>query len=219
MGLAHHEVPEYDMGEQIANAVTHGIGALLSVAGLTLLVMVAIHTNDPVRLTSALVYGISLVVLFTISTLYHSLPGDRTRQVMQLLDHMAIYLLIAGTYTPVLLISMQGAWGYSLLAIIWCLALFGIVFKLVYRSRHPQLSTFYYIAMSWCIIVASSELFARVPTGALYLLFSGGLVYTLGTIVYSRDSIPYNHALWHLFVLAGSGLHYFAVFLYIIPSV
>ena len=207
---------EYSMAEEIANAVTHGIGALLSVAALTLMVMVALNSEDPTRLISAYVYGISLVVLFCVSTMYHSIPGSRTKNILQLIDHMAIYLLIAGTYTPVLLISMKGAWGYSLLGIIWCMALFGIVFKIIYRMKHPRISLFTYIAMSWCILVASSELFAKVPPGALWLLLIGGIIYTLGTIFYTMDNIPYNHAVWHIFVLGGSAFHFFAVYLYII---
>jgi len=210
---------EYSVGEEIANTLIHGIGALLSVAALTLMLIVSIDSQEQVRIISALVYGISLVVLFCVSTIYHGLPGRRAKKIMQIVDHMAIYLLIAGTYTPVLLISIKGAWGYALLSIIWCLALFGIAFKMIYRLKHPRISMFTYLAMAWCCIIVIPKFIANVPANALWLLLIGGVVYTTGTIFYSFEKIPFNHAIWHVFVLGGSTFHFFAVFLYVITPI
>lgn len=207
---------EYSLGEEIANTLIHGLAALLSVAALTIMVVVALNSEDPARLVSALVYGISLVVLFCVSTIYHGLPGRRAKKIMQIVDHMAIYLLIAGTYTPVLLISIKGTFGYTMLAVIWSLALFGIAFKFFYKLKHPRVSMFTYLAMAWCCIIVSPTFIANVPAPALWMLLIGGLVYTAGTIFYSFENIPYNHAIWHVFVLGGSACHFFGVFLYII---
>lgn len=206
---------EYSLGEEIANGITHGIGAVLSVAGLTLMVLLAVTQGDMARITSALVYGMSLILLFVTSTLYHSFQSPRIKSIFQILDHCAIYLLIAGTYTPVLLISLRGAWGYSLMAIIWSLALFGIFFKVLWREQFPKLSLLLYILMGWLIIVASTQMFANIPTGGLVLLLMGGVIYTAGTLFFVWDRIPYNHAIWHLFVLGGSICHFLAIYRYV----
>lgn len=210
---------EYSLGEEIANTLIHGLGALLSVAALTVMVVVALNSQDQIRLISACVYGTSLVVLFCASTIYHGLPGRRAKKIMQLVDHMAIYLLIAGTYTPVLLLDIKGAWGYSMLTIIWCLALFGIAFKCIYKLKHPRISMFTYLAMAWCCIIVSPKFIANVRAEALWLLLIGGLVYTAGTIFYSFEKIPFNHAIWHVFVLGGAACHFFAVFFYVITPI
>lgn len=210
----------YSFGEEIANSITHGIGALLSIAALTMLVILAVTQDDPVRIVSAAIYGSSLILLFLFSTLYHSLPGSRIKKIFQLLDHCAIYLLIAGTYTPVLLISLRGAWGYSLMVAIWSLALFGVFFKVFFgEERFPKISLFTYISMGWLIIIASTEMFANVAPGGLVLLAVGGVVYTAGVAFYVWESLPYNHAVWHLFVLGGSVCHFFAVYKYVLPPV
>jgi len=214
------ETSYYSLGEEIANSVTHGIGALLSIVALTMLVILAVTQDDPVRIVSAAVYGSSLTLLFLFSTLYHSLPGSRIKKIFQLLDHCAIYLLIAGTYTPVLLISLKGAWGYSLMVIIWSLALFGIFFKVFFgEERFPKLSLFIYISMGWLIIIASTEMMTAIPPGGLVLLAVGGVVYTAGVVFYVRDHMPYNHAVWHLFVLGGSICHFFAVYKYVLSPI
>lgn len=211
--------PAYNLGEEIANGVTHGIGALLSVAGLTLMLAAAIQQTDALLITSSAIYGGSLILLFLMSTLYHSFQSPKVKNVFQLLDHCAIYLLIAGTYTPVLLVSMKGAWGYSLMAVIWTLAVGGIIFKLLYRDRFPKVSLTVYLLMGWLIIIAASEVYASVATGGLVLLVIGGLVYSAGTIFYVWERIPYNHAIWHLFVLGGSICHFFAIYSYVITPV
>jgi hemolysin III len=208
----------YDLREEIANAVTHGIGAVLGITALVLLVIMALTQQDGLRLAAAITYGSSLILLYLASTLYHSVPGKRAKLFFQKLDHAAIYVLIAGTYTPVLLISMEGAWGYTLMAIVWSIAVFGVCFKFFFHDRFEKLSLFSYIGMGWIVIFAASELIIKVPTGGLVFLLAGGLAYTLGTIFYANDRIPYNHAIWHLFVLAGSVLHFVAIYNYVMPA-
>ena len=209
----------YSLGEEIANSVTHGIGAVLSVWGLTLMLVMAMDENDATRIASSIIYGSSLVLLFFLSTLYHSIKHHSVKAVFQTLDHCAIYLLIAGTYTPFLLISLEGVWGYSLMAVIWGLAAFGVVFKVCYGERYPRVSLLTYLLMGWLILVAVAEMIARVPIEGLMLLAAGGLVYTLGTLFFIWDRLPYNHAVWHLFVMGGSVCHFFAIYGYVIPSV
>ncbi|MCF6262699.1 MAG: hemolysin III family protein [Xanthomonadales bacterium] len=212
----HHSL--YNLREEIANAVTHGIGAVLGITALVLLVIMALTQQDSMRLAAAITYGSSLILLYVASTLYHSVPGQRAKRFFQKLDHAAIYVLIAGTYTPVLLISMKGAWGYTLMGIVWSIAVFGVCFKFFFHDRFEKLSLFSYIAMGWIVVFAASELIIKVPTGGLLFLLAGGLAYTLGTIFYANDRIPYNHAIWHLFVLAGSVLHFIAIYNYVMPS-
>ncbi|MBB3167310.1 PAQR family membrane homeostasis protein TrhA [Simiduia aestuariiviva] len=209
-----HESP-YSLAEELANSISHGLGAALSVAALTLMVAVSLAAEDGWKLASAIVYGTSLVLLFLASTLYHSVANTRAKQLLRLLDHCAIYLLIAGTYTPFLLINLRGAWGWTLFAVIWSLALFGVFFKIFFQHKFPRLSLFTYILMGWLIIVAMSEMIAKVPSGALWLLLAGGLVYTFGAVFYAWERIPYNHAIWHMFVLGGSTCHFLAIYLYV----
>jgi len=213
-----HQLAEdaYSAGEELANSITHGVGAVLSIVALVLMVVLAVTQSSVIAVVSASIYGASLVLLFLASTLYHSFQKPGLKSILKTLDHCAIYILIAGTYTPFMLISLQGAWGYSMTAIIWSLAVFGIFFKVFYRHRFPKLSLFTYIAMGWLIIVASTEMMAKVPLSGLVLLAAGGLVYTLGTIFYVWERCPYNHAVWHVFVLAGAGCHFFAIYIYVI---
>ncbi|OUS32750.1 hemolysin D [Thalassotalea sp. 42_200_T64] len=203
----------YDFDEELVNSITHGVGALLSVAALTLMVIVA---NDALELTSAIIYGTSMVVLFLASTLYHAISHASAKKVLKLLDHCAIYLLIAGTYTPFMLISLKGTWGYSILSIVWTMAIVGIYFKLVYKQRFPKVSLFTYLAMGWLIIIAAPQMIANVATGGLILLAVGGAAYSLGAIFYAFKKIPFNHAIWHVFVLAGSICHFLAIYIYVI---
>ena len=210
------ETNHYVKSEEIANAVTHGIGALLSIVGLVLMLLVSTEFSDPYKIVSASVYGASLILLFLISTLYHSFQHPTLRQTFNLLDHCAIYLLIAGTYTPFLLVSLKGPWGWSLLGVIWGLALAGIAFKIFFKHRFPKLSLAAYILMGWIVIIAIGEMIAKVPTGGLVLLVAGGVTYTLGAIFYAIDRIPYNHAIWHVFVLGGSICHFLSIYLYVL---
>jgi hemolysin III len=202
------------LGEEIANSVTHGVGLLLSVAALALLVVTAAGTGDPWRVTAASVYGATLVLLYAASTLYHALPGRRVKAVFQRLDHAAIYLLIAGTYTPFVLGPLRGGWGWSLFGVVWALAVLGIVLKSVFGIRLAVLSTVVYIVMGWLVVIASGPLAARVPAGGLHWLLAGGVLYTLGVVFFAWERARYSHAVWHLFVLAGSGAHFWAVAVY-----
>ena len=209
----------YSVGEEIANALTHGLGALLSVVALTLMIVMSVEHSDFARLISSVIYGSSLVLLYLASTLYHSIRSPRVKRLFQILDHCAIYLLIAGTYTPFMLISLKGTWGYSLLIAIWSLAIFGIIFKAIFHDRFAKVSLFTYLAMGWLCILVGGEMLTKIPIGGLLFLLAGGLAYTFGTIFFVLDRIPYNHAVWHLFVLAGSVFHFFAIYQYVLPIV
>jgi len=203
-------------GEEVAHSVTHGVGLLASVAGLVVLVVQAAATRDPWRITACAVYATTLVLLYGTSTLYHALSATRARRVFRVLDHSAIFLLIAGTYTPFALVSLRGPWGWSLLGIVWSLALLGITAKAVFGTRWPILSTALYVAMGWVALVAVKPLVAHVPPAAIAWLVAGGLAYTGGVVFYAWTKLRYSHAIWHLFVLAGSVCHYVAVFRYVV---
>ncbi len=208
----------YSLGEEIANSVTHGIGAALSVAGLTLLVVLAAIYGDVWRVVSFSIYGSSLVILYLASTLYHSFQNPRVKSVFRVLDHASIYLLIAGSYTPFLLVSMRGVWGWSLFGVVWGLALIGVAFKVFFIGRYEVLATAAYVLMGWLAVIAFKEMLVRVPPGGVALLIAGGVTYTAGVIFYAWEKLPFNHAIWHLFVLGGSIFHFFAVLFYILPT-
>jgi len=210
----------YSLGEEIANAVTHGIGTGLSVAGLILLVVLAYQRGAVAwQIASLSVYGASLVLLHLSSTLYHSLRPPKAKLVFRVFDHGSIYLLIAGTYTPFLVVGMPGTLAWFLLGTIWALAITGIVLSAVFIGRFPKLSTTAYILMGWLVVAAGKQLVANIPRGGLVLLIAGGLAYTMGIIFYAWKKLPYNHAIWHLFVLGGSISHYLAILLYLLPNV
>ncbi len=200
-------------GEAIANSLTHGVGALLAVAGLVVLAVAAGRRGSVAALVGCVVFGASLVLLYTSSTLYHALGHvhERARTVLRALDHSAIFLLIAGTYTPFTLVSLRGRWGWSLFAVVWSLAVAGIALRLALRRRPTALFVSLYLAMGWCVVVALRPLVAAVPPAGVALLVAGGLAYSVGVVFYLWRSLPYHHAIWHAFVLAGSGLHYAAV--------
>jgi len=210
------ELSHPTLGEEIANSITHGIGALLSIAGMVVLVIVAAVRGTAWHIVGAAVFGGSLILLYLCSTLYHALPGKRVKRVFKILDHSAIYILIAGTYTPFAIISLRGSWGWSLLAIIWTLAITGVVFKSVLVHRLRRLSTVIYVLMGWLALVAIRPLLQVLPWHGFVWLLAGGLAYTAGVIFYS-SRYRYSHAIWHLFVLAGSVCHYCAVYLYVVP--
>jgi hemolysin III len=201
--------------EELANSITHIVGVVLALAGLVVLVFSAALRGDPWRIVSFSVYGITLLFLYSSSALYHSTDG-RIKRFLRVMDHQAIYLLIAGTYTPFMLVTLRGALGWSLFGVIWGLAAFGIVLDTLYGKgrRIPQLVI--YILMGWLITVALRQLLLALPARGVYLLVLGGLFYTFGVAFYVMDKrFPYFHAIWHLFVLAGSLCHYFSVLLYI----
>jgi hemolysin III len=208
------------LGEEIANSVTHGVGLLLSVAALAFLVVTAAATGDAWRVTAASVYGATLVLLYATSTLYHALVGRRVKAVFQRFDHAAIYLLIAGTYTPFVLGPLRGGWGWSLFGVVWGFAAVGVVLKSVFGIRLAALSTVVYIVMGWLVVIAAGPLAARVPLAGLQWLVAGGVLYTLGVLFFAWDQrVRYSHAVWHLFVLAGSAAHFCAVSRYALAGV
>lgn len=209
--------PVYSLGEQIANSVTHGLGVVLSIAGLAVLAAFATLHGDAWHVVGVSIFGATLILLYTASTLYHALPGEKVRQVLRTLDHSAIFLLIAGTYTPFLLVNLRGPWGWSLLAVVWVLGLGGILLRFFLRGRGHGVMVAFSLAMAWMIVVAIVPMFRHVATGGLLLLALGGVTYTVGVIFYRWKRLPYNHAIWHGFVLAGSAFHYFAILFYVIP--
>jgi hemolysin III len=197
--------------DELANAITHALGVALALAGLAVLVTLASLHHSPRHLVSYSIYGVTLVLLYGISTAYHGVRLPRAKRILRILDHAAVYLLIAGTYTPFALISLRGAWGWSLLSIIWAMAGTGVVFKVFFIGRFPRASVVLYLAMGWLALVAVRELFAHLPPAGLVLLFAGGLCYTLGVLFFAFDNKRFHHAIWHVFVLAGSVCHFFAV--------
>lgn len=213
-----NETYKQSLGEEIANAITHGIGALLSIAGLVILIVFSSIKGNAWHIVSFTIFGTCLVLLYTASTLYHSLQSVRAKKVFRIMDHSAIFLLIAGTYTPFTLTLLRGGWGWSLFGIVWGLGLAGIVFKLFFVNRFNVLSTIIYLLMGWMIVIAGKPLIENVPTPGLYYLIAGGAAYSLGTIFYLWEKLPFHHAIWHLFVLGGSICHFFAVLLYILPA-
>ncbi len=208
----------YSLAEEVANSITHGLGALLSVAGLTLLVTYASYQHDPWRIVSFSIYGSTLILLFLASTLYHSFQHPALKRIFKTLDHCSIYLLIAGTYTPFLLVSIRGVMGWTLFAVIWLLAISGIAFKIIYGNRFRKLSVATYLAMGWLVLLASKELAESLSDGGIIWLVAGGLTYTLGVVFYLWKKLPFNHAIWHLFVLAGSICHFFSILFYVLPA-
>jgi hemolysin III len=207
----------YSPREEQANSLSHALGLGLSVAGLALLVIFAARRGDAWVLVSTALFGATLVLLYAASTLYHAARSDRHKIRLRRLDHAAIFLLIAGTYTPFLLISLRGPWGWSLFGVIWGLALLGTLMKVWWTGRFRGLSTALYIAMGWIVVIAANPLLEHVPRGSLGLLLAGGLCYTGGTVFYLWRRLPYHHAIWHLWVLAGSACHWAAVFFFLIP--
>jgi hemolysin III len=213
-----HEPAPYSAREEIAHSAIHGLGIALSVAGLIALVATALHTGDSGTVAASVVYGITLFLLYLASTLYHSIPYPRAKRILRMLDHSAIYLLIAGTYTPFTLISLRGPWGFTLFGLIWGLAILGITLKVAAMGRFRSLSLVLYIGMGWLALVALNPLVAAIGRGGLVLLTLGGIAYTSGVVFYVWHRLPYHHAVWHAFVLAGSVLHFFAIFLYVVPG-
>ena len=208
----------YTPPEELANAITHGLGVALSIAGLVLLVVTASLHSDGWGVSSSAIFGATFIVLYSVSTLYHSLPGARLKFLLCKFDHAAIFLLIAGTYTPFLLVTLRGAWGWSLFGVIWGLAAAGVTLKFWFTGRLAALSIAIYIAMGWLVLIALRPMLHAVPLGGLWLLLADGLCYTGGTVFYAWKRLPYHHAVWHLWVLAGSACHWTAVFCYVVPA-
>ncbi|WP_266157365.1 PAQR family membrane homeostasis protein TrhA [Dyella silvatica] len=211
-------VPSYAFGDELASSIIHGIGILLSIAGLVWLVALSSMLGDARAVVASAVFGSTLILLYTASTLYHSIPGVAAKKLLRTFDHIAIFLLIAGTYTPFTLIALPGVWGWSLFSAVWLLAVLGSALELGWLKRYRKFAVLLYIAMGWVGMVAFKPLSAHLQTGGMVLLIAGGLTYTLGVPFYLWRRLPYHHAVWHFFVLAGSVLHYLAVLLYVIPD-
>ncbi len=205
---AHH------LADELANAVTHGLGLLLSLAGIPFLVVSANARGDLLNVVGASVFGATLVVLYAASTVYHTVRTARAKRILRVVDHVAIYLLIAGTYTPFALGVLRGVWGWTLFGVVWGLAALGVVFKLTLGMRFPRTSTAFYLVMGWVVIIAVRPLMQALPTPGLWLLGAGGLLYTGGVAFYVSEKRRYMHAVWHLFVMAGSFCHFWAVLRY-----
>ena len=208
---------EHHIRHELASALTHGVGAMAALAGSAVLITLAALHGDAWQLGASIVFGVTLLLLYVASTLYHSVQHPVAKGRLKVFDHCAIYLLIAGTYTPFTLIGSRGPWGWGLFIAIWTLAIGGVVFKLFYTGRFKRLSTLIYIAMGWLIIVAIKPMLNSLDAWTLGWLLAGGLFYTLGTYFYHRESIPYSHAIWHLFVIAGSVCHFIAVTAQVLP--
>jgi hemolysin III len=207
----------YSRREEVANAVTHGIGAVLSAAALVLLIVFSSMKGTAWHVVSFTIYGITMLMLYTNSTLVHALKEGKAKDLFEFFDHSSIYLFIAGTYTPFLFVAVRGTLGWTLFGIIWGIALAGVIFKAFFTKKFLFMSTIFYIAMGWLIVTAWQPLVVAIPTGGIVLLVAGGLMYTLGTLFYVWRGFPFHHAIWHLFVLAGSILHFFAVIVYLTP--
>lgn len=198
--------------EEIVNSITHGIGAFLSIIALIALVILAHKHGDLLHLVSFSIYGGTLVLLYLSSTLYHSFSSQRLKNLFARFDHVSIFLLIAGTYTPILLTNIRGVWGWSLLGIIWGLALTGAVIRSIYLHRFRKLMVAVYLLMGWMFLVAGKQVYLSLPSVSLTFLVLGGIAYSVGVIFYMWRTLPYSHGIWHLFVLAGSVLHFFAIY-------
>ena len=205
------------LGDILANAITHGVGAVLAVVGGVWLIACSLHAGTRC-LVSCSAFAISLVLVYLCSTLYHSLVLTRARHIFQILDHAAIYLLIAGTYTPFALVSMRGPVGWTLFAVVWSLALAGVIFKSVYVGRYELFSTMVYLFQGWLVVFAARSLVAGLGWHGVAWLAAGGLAYTLGIAFFALDRLRYFHAVWHVFVLAGSVAHFFAIYFYVLPG-
>lgn len=202
---------------EIASALTHGLAAVAALAGSAVLITLAALHGDAWQLGASIVFGVTLLLLYVASTLYHSIQHPVAKGRLKVFDHCAIYLLIAGTYTPFTLIGLRGPWGWGLFTAIWVLAFAGVVFKLFYTGRFKRLSTLIYVAMGWLIMVAIKPMLNALDAWTLGWLLAGGLFYTLGTYFYHRETIPYSHAIWHMFVIAGSVCHFIAVTAQVLP--
>ncbi len=199
-------------GEEIINSITHGIGALLSIVALIILIIVAGKYGDIWHLVSFSIYGSTLILLYLSSTLYHSFSNPKIKNLFARFDHISIFLLIAGTYTPILLTSIRGVWGWTLFGIIWGMALTGAIIRSIYLHKFRKLMVAIYLIMGWMAVVAGKQIYLSLPSISLTFLVLGGVAYSIGVIFYMWRSLPYGHGIWHLFVLAGSILHFFAIY-------
>jgi len=202
---------QYSFGEEIANGITHGIGVLFAIVGLTVLLLLSVFFGSGMHILSYLIYGISLLLLYTSSTLYHALPSLNAKRFFKICDHASIYLLIAGTYTPFFLVNLQDSIGKECAILIWSLALIGVIFKFFFAGRFQILSTILYLAMGWLAVLVLKSLSLVLSQQGLTWLIVGGMIYTIGSVFYLLKRVPFFHSIWHLFVLLGSVSHYAAI--------
>jgi len=213
-GVLELEERPQTLGEEIANSVSHGIGLLAALIAFPILVGSAFNRGDSAEIAGAAVFATTMVLLYLASTLFHALPPNRAKRVFQILDHSAIYLLIAGTYTPFTLGVLRGVWGWTLFGLVWGLAVVGTVFKAFGGVRYTTFSTWVYLAMGWLVLIAIEPVWTLVPTWGLFWLVSGGIAYTAGTVFFMAERIRYFHFVWHLFVVLGTACHFIAVLWY-----
>jgi hemolysin III len=206
----------YRLSDMIAGSITHGLGAILAIVGTIILVIKASNIEGSLIMTSALIFGTCLILSYLSSTLYHALVRTKARKVFQIIDHSMIYLLIAGSYTPLVLVALGGTLGWTIFIVIWIMAIVGIICKSLVLGKYPRASAALYIAMGWLAIFFIIPIWHALPFTAIVLLFLGGLCYTIGVIFFSLDHIPHFHSIWHLFVLGGSIFHYFMILQYVI---
>ena len=209
-------VKRYTLGEEIFNAISHGIGALLSVAGTVILIVFSALKGDPWAVVSSSIFGASLIILYTMSTLYHAITNKKAKAFFRIMDHNTIFFLIAGTYTPITLVPLRGALGWVLFGVVWGAATLGIVFNSIDLEKFRKPSVICYIAMGWVIVIAIKPMFETVNSMSLWFLLIGGLFYTVGVIFYAIKNIKYFHSVWHLFTIAGSVFHYFSILMMIL---
>ncbi len=210
-------VSNYSYREELANSITHGIGIVFAIGALVIMDVFAALFGDVWHIVSCSIFGATLIILYTASTLYHSIPIPKTKMLLRLIDHSAIFLLIAGTYTPFTLVNLRGPWGWSIFGAVWGIALLGVIFQVFLLRRWPLFSVGLYVGMGLIILIAIKPLVATLSPTGLKLLVAGGLAYIVGLIFYGWKRLPYSHAVWHLFVLTGSALHFFSVLFYVIP--
>lgn len=216
MGFQKKPVNHFSIAEEIWHSVTHGIGFIFSIAALALLISFATLSGSVVHITAAAIYGTALIIMYGSSTLYHAITHQNIKYLFQKFDHAAIYFLIAGTYTPIMLITIGGAWGWTLFGIEWGIALIGISLKFLYPGRFEAFSLVAYVLMGWIIVVVFDTFRSNIDPTGFWLIIGGGIAYTSGIVFYVKDKINYFHAIWHLFVLAGSILQFFAILLYVV---
>ncbi|MDR5589816.1 PAQR family membrane homeostasis protein TrhA [Christiangramia sp. SM2212] len=208
----------YSPEEERLNIISHGVGFVLSIVALVLLILKANKLGDAKHLVSFIIFGASMVLVYAASTFYHSAKNHRLRIRLNILDHAAIYILIAGTYTPFALVTLDGMTGWTILWVVWGMALIGVILKLFYAGRYQLLSTIMYVAMGWLIIFAINPLIENLSTEGIWWLFTGGIFYTIGAILFMQNRIPFNHAIFHIFVLLGTFAHFVSIYFYILPS-
>lgn len=213
-----HILPKYTLSEELINSISHGLGACLSVAALVLCVVQAAINGDAWGVVSACIYGASLIILYSMSTLYHAITNKTARKVFRIFDHTSIFFLIAGTYTPITLVTLNGPMGWTMFGIVWAAAILGIVLNSINIDKYRKLSMICYIGMGWTVVIGIKDVISLLPGAGFNFLLIGGVLYTVGIIFYALKKLRYMHSVWHLFVLAGSIMQFFCIYLYVLPT-